>query len=305
MTCPVCNSPKYRIFSSPDFHYTFPDLSTYHICDHCHHQYVVNVSPEELLQYYSSDSYYSKNLSPVSHLSIFKLLVLIRRICDNPFLSPFTFLFNFLPPRFNIESLFIHLLGQKKISSSIELGCGSGRFVKLLRAFSFNSSGYDINTNNPHENIFSSNLDTIASLPQSDSFYSSHTFEHLSNPFSLLRLVHESLADDGIFLLIVPNISSLSFRMLRNFWYFNGVPWHLHGFSTDSLKLSLQAAGFTRISISSAYDFASLLKTLKFIITNGAPFITLIRYTILLLLSPLFAIIRPREGDHLIAYCTK
>lgn len=72
----------------------------------------------------------------------------------------------------------------------------------------------------------------------------SHVLEHLYNPVSALRLIHQWLRPDGELVLWVPNFGSLERRIFGRHWAALDVPRHVTHFSLGTLSTALQIAGF-------------------------------------------------------------
>ncbi len=68
--------------------------------------------------------------------------------------------------------------------------------------------------------------------------------EHVLDPLAFAKAIHERLLSGGTVAISVPNLNSLSRRLMRQRWYFYIPKEHLHYFSPSSLSRLLRRAGF-------------------------------------------------------------
>lgn len=72
-----------------------------------------------------------------------------------------------------------------------------------------------------------------------------HVIEHVQEPMSFLKIVHDSLRPGGLLALRTPNIRSVPARLGGWAWHWVGAPAHLSLFSAKSLRLAVERAGFS------------------------------------------------------------
>ncbi len=137
-------------------------------------------------------------------------------------------------------------LKNKKV---IEIGCGKGEFVSLMRDAGTNAYGIEYSPESVEEcrksglNVTKHYIeDSKERLPNSpyDCFFIMNFFEHLPDPNSVLRALHNSLSDDGLGLIEVPNFDMI----IRNNLFSEFISDHLFYFSKDTLRLTLERNGF-------------------------------------------------------------
>src|SRR5690606_8899932 len=73
--------------------------------------------------------------------------------------------------------------------------------------------------------------------------------EHLSHPLDLLRSARRSLTPQGYLHLTTPDLSSLSGRLMGRHWYHIKPDEHLLYFTGDTLRTTLERAGFEVVRI--------------------------------------------------------
>jgi len=73
-----------------------------------------------------------------------------------------------------------------------------------------------------------------------------HVIEHLSDPFAVMSKVNSLVADDGLVLVIVPNIDCIGRYIFDTEWTWV-LPWHCNFFNPASLRSLMSRAGFNII----------------------------------------------------------
>ena len=68
--------------------------------------------------------------------------------------------------------------------------------------------------------------------------------EHLADPVYFLTAVSQVLEDKGLLVVEFPTVSSLSFKMLGEFWYWVMSPYHLYYYSIKAISTLLAKSGF-------------------------------------------------------------
>lgn len=115
--------------------------------------------------------------------------------------------------RFIIDTLNTHLPEHGKV---LDVGCGNGIISMNLGKEGYNVKGIDIsdkaiekaNANNPFDNVSFEHLSAeqlIAKGEQYEAIICSEVLEHLEDPGELLDKLHQSLTDDGVLIVTVPN----------------------------------------------------------------------------------------------------
>jgi len=167
-----------------------------------------------------------------------------------PINSPLTI---FIPNnRFNI----ISHSGVDLNSRIIDVGCGDGSLIKYFGDMEYKNSigidpmiGKDIEFENGI-NIYKKNLDDIDAL--FDLIMFNHSFEHMSDPTSILKTVKNILDPGGICILRVPTVSSSIWLQYGVNWVAIDAPRHIFIPSIKSMNILCDNAGLTLDNI--VYD---------------------------------------------------
>ncbi|MBI3082931.1 MAG: class I SAM-dependent methyltransferase [Candidatus Omnitrophica bacterium] len=77
-----------------------------------------------------------------------------------------------------------------------------------------------------------------------DTIHMSHVFEHLPNPAATLDEMHRVLDPNGVVILKVPNIASMSAKRFGAYWLGLELPRHFYHFSPETITALLQRHGF-------------------------------------------------------------
>lgn len=143
---------------------------------------------------------------------------------------------------------FIELCGlqDKKI---IEIGCGGGEFLEILRDFPVKVYGTEHNRNllehalslglNVEED-FVEDGDCILKGAPFDAFISFNFLEHQPNPVGMLQGIYENLTDDGVGLITVPSFEYFQ----EHSSYYEFIRDHIAYYTEDTLKRLVEISGF-------------------------------------------------------------
>lgn len=134
----------------------------------------------------------------------------------------------------------------------LDIGCGSGVFLKLARDTGFDAYGLDSSQEAaecasrevPERVFLGTEEDLIGSGESFDLVVMLHVLEHVVNPFEYLKRVRGLLRRPGGLIVQVPNVESLQARLLKDRWYGLDPPRHICNFSQYSLLYLLGRAGF-------------------------------------------------------------
>ena len=136
----------------------------------------------------------------------------------------------------------------------VDIGCGSGAYVRHLRTQGYDAVGVD-----PFIEQYGAQIDTgmirgnIAEAHFQDSSFDIATMwwviEHYYNPLQELQEVHRILKHDGILAISTCNIDSIEAKLFGKYWHHLVLPEHLFHFTPQSLSILLDKAGFKIESI--------------------------------------------------------
>lgn len=240
--CPVCNSERIsRHMVANDFQYAIEgDYRT----DRCHSCSLVFMNPmptvAELKRFYPED-YYSfepPSLPSGPRYWLRRLLGMQKKTFVPPFPRPGTML---------------------------DIGCGAGQYLIEMRSKGWTVHGSEL-SNQATAAGQRAGLDiragelTAAGFDTAmfDFVRSNHSFEHIPNSASVLREIHRILKPDGKLFLGLPNVAGAWARLFGRYWWNFGVPVHTYNFSPRSIRVLLEANGFTVERIRYYSDYSGL-----------------------------------------------
>ena len=167
---------------------------------------------------------------------------------------------------------------------SLDVGCSTGFFVKLLKDHGFDAEGMEYNTESAawgseHYGI-PIRVGSLDTVPLADAAYSlismTDVLEHTLDPQAALTLVARALAPGGLAFITFPDIQSLEARyestlarVLRRNWLWRSccIPFHIWEFTPVTARklfmaCGLEVVGFERGQVfpdfSEKYGFFSL-----------------------------------------------
>lgn len=151
--------------------------------------------------------------------------------------------------------------GGRSPGTMLDVGCGEGFALDWFMRHGWNGEGLDhsiagIRAMHPHlepvvetGDLFALLDAKIAAGSQYDLLVLNNVLEHVTDPVGLLKALRRLVPDDGVMLIAVPNDGSRYHEMLyergliaERFWI--AIPDHLSYFTYDSLKTTVEAAGW-------------------------------------------------------------
>ncbi|MCA9976373.1 MAG: class I SAM-dependent methyltransferase, partial [Anaerolineales bacterium] len=151
--------------------------------------------------------------------------------------------------RFQALTQFIDSNEFKPGSRCLEIGCGVGSFLRLMRGAGWHTQGIEPDPNYAKAGEDAYNLSIQSALYEKTSFApdsfaliaSFHVLEHVPSPKTFLHKTYQELHTDGLLFLEVPCIDRpYGGNLPRFFW-----SAHLYSYSFHTLTGYLQQAGFT------------------------------------------------------------
>ena len=153
-----------------------------------------------------------------------------------------------------------HSIALSSIGSILEIGCGYGHFLRLMRDVplklgiepsheqaSFARSYFGL------EHIMEGTFDKCLSesgsrfAPEFDVACAFHVLEHIVNPVDFIEQIRGQLRPDGYLFLAVPDLFTLSPDLIE--LYFICQNWHVHSFSANTVTQLLEMNGFKVLAI--------------------------------------------------------
>lgn len=147
---------------------------------------------------------------------------------------------------------------RKRSAKILDVGCGSGKTLALLKELGWKVYGLEINKNAVRiakerglVNIKLGGCEKIANFPNNyfDSIRLYHVIEHLPDPRNCLQLIYKKLKPGGEVVLGTPNADSVVSKLFGKFWYNLDIPRHLFVFSSKTLSRIVKNQGFLHLSI--------------------------------------------------------
>ena len=144
-----------------------------------------------------------------------------------------------------------HLEGKR----FIEVGCGQGEFLKVLKEFPVEGFGIEhdpalaelaraqgLNV----EQGFTETADTVIPGGLYDVFLSFNFLEHQPDPAAMLRCIYNNLEDDGMGLLTVPSFEYI----MDHSSYYELIRDHIAYYTFETLTSLLERTGFVVLELS-------------------------------------------------------
>ena len=134
----------------------------------------------------------------------------------------------------------------------LDIGCGSGTFVKLALQAGFDAYGLEkseeavrIGQDHAAGRIFQgTEQNLIARGEKFDILTLFHALEHMTDPFRYLKDIQKLLRTPGRVIIQVPNVQSLQAKLFGSRWYGLDCPRHVYNYSTFSVLHLLGRAGY-------------------------------------------------------------
>jgi SAM-dependent methyltransferase len=134
----------------------------------------------------------------------------------------------------------------------LDLGCGSGKFLRDMRELGWDVAGVDpdpkVASYLRHQyglDVHQGSLEDAHIAEASfDVVTMNNVIEHLPDPIRTLQAVRRVLRPGGKLVVLTPNIDSMASRAFLSSWVHWDPPRHLFLFSNKTLPMAVQRAGF-------------------------------------------------------------
>ncbi len=217
--CPSCAHPKFENFLICTDHSVSGESFALVKCANCNLIFTnPRPKPEELSKYYESKAY-------ISHTDKANSLInLVYKIVRN----------------FTLRSKTKLIRKYSNVGTVLDLGCGTGDFLKACKNKGWTTSGVELNETarriaiektNSH---IATNLSDISKGEKFDIITAWHVLEHVSDLKETIKQLKKRLVKGGHLIIAVPNIDSLDAKKYKQTWAALDVPRHLYHFSRSS-----------------------------------------------------------------------
>jgi 2-polyprenyl-3-methyl-5-hydroxy-6-metoxy-1,4-benzoquinol methylase len=150
-------------------------------------------------------------------------------------------------------SFIVRAAGNARGLDLLDVGCGPGTLLALLKRRGFRPVGVDFSEEAARVAEIENGIRVhVGSLQQANLAGKSfdivtlfHVMEHVANPRLVLAEVSRILKPKGVVILQVPNIDSWQFKAFGARWYGLDIPRHVIDYSKDAMLKLLDDSGFT------------------------------------------------------------
>jgi SAM-dependent methyltransferase len=240
MKCRICdNSENNKMYEAQEMMFGYRDKFIYFQCSKCSCLQISKM-PSDMSKYYPSNySSFSQTLPSQSTNPIKKFLKKSRdnfAIFNNGVIGKLIYA---MFPYENLRRLSrVHL---SKNSSILDVGCGTGSFLYVLRENGFNHLlGIDpyIKSDIEYVNGLKILKKVIHNIGGKwDLIMFDHSFEHIPDPLETLQAVSRLLSAEGACLIRIPTVSSYAWDHYGVNWVQLDAPRHFFLHSIESIKL--------------------------------------------------------------------
>lgn len=200
-------------------------------------------TPETIKAYYEGYCTLQKMNDKFLRIKIFLYAFLFRSLPSKPLEWLRNLLFYPLLHRMRG----IEIKPQAKV---LDIGCGSGRFLAIIKALKMIPFGIEIgeeayeSSKKITENIYLGQFETLDTyqFPNNptmkfDIIVSNHVIEHVTAPNQFLQKVKSMLTDNGIAIIATPNYRSICAKLFRKYWVGLETPRHLFLLAPPNMQI--------------------------------------------------------------------
>lgn len=137
-------------------------------------------------------------------------------------------------------------LYRKEGGRFLDIGCGSGKNLKLLEGYGWETYGIELDeaavrhAQDDGLRVEQSSLETAQFVGKRfDSIRIWHVFEHLTDPQAAMKKLKDLLEREGEILMALPNAESWACKIFGRYWYGLDVPRHVISYSPKTLTMLL------------------------------------------------------------------
>lgn len=223
--CPVCEGTKFKLFIICKDHFITDEQFEIMKCESCGLKFTANIESEEKAdRYYQSEKY-------ISHSNTSK---------------GFTNLLYHAARKYMLgnKRRFAEKISGKKRGSILDIGAGTGFFLKEMANHGWRVSGTEKSENakkfakEKHNLHINTPLEIKTFAKQQFNIITLwHVLEHIYNPNEYIQQLIRLLRDDGVIIAALPNSDSYDAGYYKNFWAAYDVPRHIWHFGPKQIEL--------------------------------------------------------------------
>lgn len=168
-----------------------------------------------------------------------------------------------------------HVLPQTVPGRLLEIGCGTGGFLKRMTCSGWSVQGVEPSAyaaRKATEAGVPVHIGTIDDFPWDGKPYDLcacwMVLEHLHDPVAALKKIHGMVKTDGWLVLSLPDVSSWEFKVFRKHWYALQLPTHLYHFSPLTIQRVLGEGGWSVVRLSHQRNLTNILHSTSLKLKN-------------------------------------
>ena len=240
--CNLCGNKDFNfLFNEKDKMYNIPGNYPVFKCIKCG---LIFINPQpgakEISKHYPKEDYYSLEKNS-SKSELKNLLQKVYYSKDNKLLKILL-----LPIKGFINSTKIVPGGR-----FLDVGCGSGDFLALMKSFDMDCYGVEPGGYNKefakerNLKIFNGSLkDAHYQKNYFDVITMNHVLEHVSNPAETLKELQKIIKPEGTLIICIPQSKCLAYKLFKENWVALDIPRHLFTFSKENIWVYVKKEGF-------------------------------------------------------------
>jgi 2-polyprenyl-3-methyl-5-hydroxy-6-metoxy-1,4-benzoquinol methylase len=263
-TCPLCQRDGYLLYADKrDLLFSAPGLWSLYRCTACE---LIWMNPRPLAEEMSGfyQNYYTHHVKDrkawVSSVLEFMNVSLLKTsfgyadLKGSGRLEKATGrLFSLVMPLREIVFLRIRMLRGEKRGRLLDVGCGNGNYLSLMKKLGWEVFGIDPDERAVKEaqKVFglAIHAGSLESARYPDAYFDAitlhHVIEHVPDPLDLLKECRRTLKPQGKIFVMTPNIDSLGHRTFAESWRGLEIAFHLHIFSIRALATCFERSGLS------------------------------------------------------------
>lgn len=255
LSCQICNnSTQNEIIKVREMYFGTREEFKYLECSNCGCLQLLN-PPEDFTKHYPKE-YFTFNQEHEN-----KLKAILNRFRDQSAFGKSSFLGNLLLKKFG-EPVYVSRMKNADISINdkiLDVGCGKGILLHKMKESGFkNVVGIDpfiAETITYKNGLKILKKDFLEINGFYDLIMFNHSFEHMENPFQVIKKSNELLKLNKTLLIRIPVTDSYAFNHYRENWCSLDAPRHIFIHTKKSIKILAEHSGFEVKKIS--YDSRS------------------------------------------------